>query len=627
MNGTSDWENGKLLTAVRHNRHDATLGNVQITETYVYGGRQGRVSARTTASSNGPWFTQSFAWNEMGQQATVTYPNCIFSPCNGAPGPSRTVTNNYTNGWLTSVTGFTNTITYHPNGLVNQIPHVNGMTVTQANDPNAMMRPASITATVGAATPWGSGTYTYDGVGNVKSIGANYYRYDRVSRLTEGTAEYVSGSNHKRQTYAYDTYGNLKTITTIVDGLVTNTQTLAPSPSTNRLTNAGTTYDESGNLTAWPTWSYTHDGLDMMLTHNNGSKTYRFLYTADDERVATFDATLNRWAWRLRGLDNKVLREYRNQGGIWSWQKDWIHRGGALLATDQPSIGIRHFALDHLGTPRLITSSTGATVATHNYYPFGEEATSETQDAEVMKFTGHERDTEFTNSKNSMDYMHARLYLPVLGRFLSVDPLGGYATSPQSWNNYTYVLNRPISFSDPSGMCAAVTLDGICTESITVTAVDPLREARESAENANALREAEFLAQSRQGEERFLGYSPLMREWNTSSWGGTWDRFGHFLHSNPEEVLFAAIPLFRISNLRYVKGGRVLRGHVTEKGGVSAARQHFERVTGRPPRGDSDMAKLPDGTFVRFRSSGSGGAKVEINDRNSGTYQKTTFRD
>jgi hypothetical protein len=82
--------------------------------------------------------------------------------------------------------------------------------------------------------------------------------------------QYVSGSNHKRQTYAYDTYGNIKTITTIVDGLVTNTQTLAPSPSTNRLTNAGTTYDESGNLTAWPTWSYTYDGLDMMLTHNNG---------------------------------------------------------------------------------------------------------------------------------------------------------------------------------------------------------------------------------------------------------------------------------------------------------------------------------------------------------------------
>jgi YD repeat-containing protein len=158
-----------------------------------------------------------------------------------------------------SSTGFAATINVLR--LVNQIPHVNGMTVTQANDPNAMMRPASITATVGAATPWGSGTYTYDGVGNVKAIGSNYYRYDHVSRLMEGTAQYVSGSNHKRQTYTYDTYGNMKTITTIENGSTAYTETLVPGASTNRLMNLGDDVRRVGE----------HDGLgqhgqcDMVL--------------------------------------------------------------------------------------------------------------------------------------------------------------------------------------------------------------------------------------------------------------------------------------------------------------------------------------------------------------------------
>ena len=48
----------------------------------------------------------------------------------------------------------------------------------------------------------------------------------------------------------------------------------------------------------------------------------------------------------------------------------------------------RHFHLDHLGTPRLITRAGGERVAYHVYYPFGEEATAFNLDSERMKFTG-----------------------------------------------------------------------------------------------------------------------------------------------------------------------------------------------------------------------------------------------
>lgn len=47
--------------------------------------------------------------------------------------------------------------------------------------------------------------------------------------------------------------------------------------------------------------------------------------------------------------------------------------------------------------------------------------------------------------------MHARYYSPNLGRFVSVDPIGGRIGSSQSWNRYAYVQNNPLKFTDPEG--------------------------------------------------------------------------------------------------------------------------------------------------------------------------------
>ena len=48
-------------------------------------------------------------------------------------------------------------------------------------------------------------------------------------------------------------------------------------------------------------------------------------------------------------------------------------------------------------------------------------------------------------------YYNARYYLPGLGRFLSADTIVPDPQNPQSLNRYTYVLNSPINFSDPTG--------------------------------------------------------------------------------------------------------------------------------------------------------------------------------
>ena len=82
--------------------------------------------------------------------------------------------------------------------------------------------------------------------------------------------------------------------------------------------------------------------------------------------------------------------------------------------------------------------------------PFGDGQVCNGPDATEHHFTGKERDTE-----SGLDYSGARMYASTMGRFMSPDPSGlVYAdpTNPQSLNLYSYVLNNPLKFIDPTGM-------------------------------------------------------------------------------------------------------------------------------------------------------------------------------
>ena len=47
--------------------------------------------------------------------------------------------------------------------------------------------------------------------------------------------------------------------------------------------------------------------------------------------------------------------------------------------------------------------------------------------------------------------MNGRIYDPTLGRFLQADPFIQAPKNSQSYNRYSYVLNNPLSYTDPSG--------------------------------------------------------------------------------------------------------------------------------------------------------------------------------
>lgn len=308
-----------------------------------------------------------------------------------------------------------------------------------------------------AQSEWTSGTIAYDGLGNIVAMGQDVYLYDSAGRLVSGTANQQQSGATARQDYSYDAFGNRLNVTTTGTVCVGRcAPNVSVSTATNRITDNNATYDPAGagHMTRFGASTYAYDGADMVSRVTDGTVDWQFVYTADDERLATYTGQGN-WRFTVRDVDQKVLREvtaYQGTSGTtWTWDRDHVYRQGLLLATVYPSGQRQQFHVDHLGTARLVTDVNGARIGEHAYYPFGDELALNGSEwlPERLKFTGHERDT--LGSDEPLDYMHARAYSPVGGRFLSVDPVLGERERPQSWNRYAYVENDPLTRTDPTG--------------------------------------------------------------------------------------------------------------------------------------------------------------------------------
>ena len=101
---------------------------------------------------------------------------------------------------------------------------------------------------------------------------------------------------------------------------------------------------------------------------------------------------------------------------------------------------------DHLGSPMTGTNAAGSVVWRESYTPFGEAWTSAAANDNQTGFTGHIDDTA-----TGLTYVQARYYDPVIGRFLSIDPVNFTPDSPDMFNRYAYVANDPINMVDPNG--------------------------------------------------------------------------------------------------------------------------------------------------------------------------------
>ncbi len=238
---------------------------------------------------------------------------------------------------------------------------------------------------------------------------------------------------------------------------------------TNRL--KGMIYDAAGNLVKTKPISpqpenRVYDAENRMITATLGA-TSHYVYDGDGRRVRRILPTGE--FWQVYGIDGELLAEYQWNGSTASLKKEYSYRDGQLLVVADPTETnankrVQWLIADHLGTPRMVVDKAGGLsgVTRHDYLPFGEELIvgmgngsirsagfGYSADSVRQKFTGYERDGE-----TGLDFAQARYYSNGQGRFISFDPLLASAIedNPQSWNRYSYTINNPLKYVDPTGL-------------------------------------------------------------------------------------------------------------------------------------------------------------------------------
>jgi len=120
--------------------------------------------------------------------------------------------------------------------------------------------------------------------------------------------------------------------------------------------------------------------------------------------------------------------------------------GGQRIAMRRDHI-LFFLAADHLGTVSMVLDAAGNVVDESRHYPYGTERWAlDGAFPTDYRFTG-----QLLDSSLGLYHMGARQYDPMLGRWLSADTLVPEPANPQSLNRYSYVLNRPLRFLDPTG--------------------------------------------------------------------------------------------------------------------------------------------------------------------------------
>jgi RHS repeat-associated protein len=277
----------------------------------------------------------------------------------------------------------------------------------------------------------GNGSVNYY---NDTTAGDWSFTYDAFNRLATST----DASNGNAYSYSYDQFGNRWHQTKTAGTGLTVDLTF---DANNHITGSGVGYDGGGNLLkdgsgCNPCWTYDvsghvvgdsggasfgYDGLGRRVRKTVGTTIYDFLLDPNGAPWDEYQATVHS----------------RVNGGLFTFSNNTTYFNRT----------------DHEGTPRVTTNYTGAIVRTENNLPFADGFT-QTPLTPVVDFTGYaggEWDAE-----NNADHFGAREYAKTQGRWIQPDPAGLAAvdpSNPQTWNRYAYVVNNPVSATDPSGLC------------------------------------------------------------------------------------------------------------------------------------------------------------------------------
>ena len=334
-----------------------------------------------------------------------------------------------------------------------------------------------------------SGKFTLFKLGNNIRSG---YDYDIMAEKITGIRSGTGNSNENLQNLHYDwlTNGNLDSRT---DANKEITESFYYD-NFNRLTNAdiknnpqlSVTFDNYGRITeksdvgiytygvnAGPNAVTGIDRVPETISTEMQEVTYtsfdKVMNLSEDEKNLEIDYGYNHLrVWQQIGLEtqnaNTTKRYFNSLFELVNDQanneKQIHYLTGptglfAIFTIENGEVETLNFILkDHLGSLTHVLDQNGNLLEEQNFDAWGRRRNPQTWTYHNVPET-HLFDRGYTMHEHldafKLINMNGRMYDPVVGRFLSVDPFVQFPEYSQSYNRYTYALNNPLKYTDPSG--------------------------------------------------------------------------------------------------------------------------------------------------------------------------------
>lgn len=280
---------------------------------------------------------------------------------------------------------------------------------------------------------------------NLNNNITDFFTYDNLERLV---SSHTSG--HSAVTYSYSANGN---ITSKPDAgsytyyagkihavkRVTNPQQLIDVNTPQNITY--TSFDQPQVITegtAKLEFTYGHDYQRRLVTFkNNNSVVLSRYYSGNYEmQIANLFGTSTQHIHYIHGVNGLVAIAVRENGNDNIYYTYTDHLGSVLTVTDASAGVVAEQSFDAWGRKRNHADWTYSNLSATPLWLY-------------RGYTGHEH-LPTINLIN----MNGRLYDPLLGRMLSPDNYVQLPYSTQSYNRYSYCLNNPLKYSDPTGEIA-----------------------------------------------------------------------------------------------------------------------------------------------------------------------------
>jgi RHS repeat-associated protein len=230
--------------------------------------------------------------------------------------------------------------------------------------------------------------------------------------------------------------------------------------------------DSSAACTAGDAITWYSFGRPKVIQFTDGTRvnSSRFVYGPDRQRIKQISIS-NRGQRNIVYVDDYFEREI--QGNTIRYRSNVFANGRNVYAlhesqttnscTTAYSSDPYFIHRDHQGSTDRLTlwDVSGAGAVAMSYDAFGKRRNADwtPDDTDFQLDTRHLTDHGYTGhehlDKVRLIHMNGRVQDPIVGRMISVDPLIGNLANPQSLNRYSYAINNPVSFTDPTGFCEA----------------------------------------------------------------------------------------------------------------------------------------------------------------------------